>query len=239
MPGTRYRTGVSLEARHGRRIATRRRGLAFIAPAAVLAAACAAAIPDGSAQDGWIGQPLSGPAIDAGLPECPHGRLEDPHRGFVRCLEPGEADAGWLPPSPQPEDAGTVDAAPLDAGPIDAGAVPDAAPLAPAPLVEAGEPAFENGDVPKLDKALAKLTSGIATCVSEHGGLSAASGSMKVQFLVRARGRAEGVEILASKGVGKDAEECVRVLLKNRSVGAPSADPVGVTVSFVLKASSR
>jgi hypothetical protein len=53
---------------------------------------------------------------------------------------------------------------------------------------------------------------------------------------VRARGRAEGVEVTGARGVSADASACVRVLLKNKAIGAPTADPVGVTVTVTLKA---
>lgn len=209
--------------------------------------ACVGAVAEGGApprqeppDQGWI----TAATPDAGgAPRCPHGALEDPHRGFVRCLEPGEADAGWLPPSPQPEppppdggapppDAGV----PGDAGPIDGG-VPDASIVsAPLPLVEIKEPEFMNGDVPNVAKRLEKVAPDLAKCVADNGGLSGASGSIKVQFLVRVRGRAEGVEILDSRGVTSDAQRCIRQLLKNKPIGTPSADPVGVTVSLSLRA---
>jgi pyruvate/2-oxoglutarate dehydrogenase complex dihydrolipoamide acyltransferase (E2) component len=165
-------------------------------------------------------------SADAGDGGCPYGRLEDPHRGFVRCLGPGEADAGWLPPGPQgAEDAG-------------APSTPDAAPSAaePPPVVEMGEPSFENGQVASAAKFLAAQADAIGRCIGEHGGLGAGAGKLKVQFLVRGRGRAEGVEIVSAKGIGEPAKECVRLLLKNKNVGPPSADPVGVTVTITLKA---
>ncbi|XYH94777.1 hypothetical protein ACMHYB_44210 [Sorangium sp. So ce1128] len=208
--------------------------------------ACVGAAAEGGArpasQDspdpGWI----SAATPDAGGgPRCPHGALEDPHRGFVRCLEPGEADAGWLPPSPQPEpppdDAGAPpDGGAPDAGPIDGG-VPDASIVsAPPPLVEIREPEFMNGDVPNVAKRLEKVSTDLAQCVANNGGLSGVSGSVKVQFLVRVRGRAEGVEILEARGVTPDAQRCIRQFLKNRPIGTPSADPVGVTVTLSLRA---
>lgn len=217
--------------------------------------ACAGAMPEGAAGDLAADPRAPGAGQDAGADavadgDCPHGRLEDPHRGFVRCLQPDEADASWLPPRPQPDpaDAGVpgdaappTDAAPpADAAlpPVDA-APPDATPLTPPPgpppLVEFKPAAFTNGDVPNVDKRLQKLADGIATCVAEGGGLSSASGSLKLQFLVRERGRAEGVEILGAKGVSAGAQECVRLLLKNKPVGTPSSDPVGVTVTISLK----
>jgi hypothetical protein len=160
-------------------------------------------------------------AADGG---CPHGVLEDPHRGFVRCLAAGEIDAsvGQVTPN-EPGDAG----APSDAGQPEA---------AVAPLVEIGEPAFQNGEVPKVAKALAKSADEIGRCVASYGGLSGATGSIKLQFLVRNRGRAEGVEVESAKGITEAAKECVRRALKNRSVGAPTADPVGVTVTVSLHA---
>ncbi|HVY47522.1 MAG TPA: hypothetical protein VHB21_16650, partial [Minicystis sp.] len=124
-------------------------------------------------------------------------------------------------------------AAPSAGTEADAGAEP----AGPPPIVEIGTPSFENGQVPKAEKALAKLSEGIARCVAEHGGLTARAGSMKIQFLVRARGRAEGVEVLSAKNVSREARDCVRLLVKNRSVGAPTADPVGVTVTLSLRAS--
>jgi hypothetical protein len=202
-------------------------------------AACAAAAPASgeAAQAGWTpdpdeaaargkgdrSPPDAGPADDGG-PRCPYGELSDPHRGFVRCLLPEERDAGWLPPPPQGEPAPSAD-------------TPKDAPRAgPPPLVEIGAAKFESGEVPRADKILGKLAGDIARCVADHGGLAGDAGSLKVQFLVRARGRAEGVEVTGEKGVGAEASACVRLLLKDRAIGAPTADPVGVTVTVTLKA---
>jgi outer membrane biosynthesis protein TonB len=189
---------------------------------------------------------------DAGAdgPNCPHGALEDPHRGFVRCLQPDEKDAGWLPPAPQPEPPSTADAG------SDAAPAPDAAPdksaqdkpsekpapekpapekPQPPPIVTVSAPKFEGGEVPRAEKFLNGQLEGIAKCIATNGGLTGKKGSVKLSFLVRARGRAEGVEVASSKGISDDAGGCIRVLLKNRAVGAPSADPVGVTVTFTLE----
>jgi hypothetical protein len=194
---------------------------------------------------------------DSGAPSCPNGALVDPHRGFVRCLGPGErspfspdpdAGAPGNPDASPPADGGgpsdaasgnTTDAAAPDAGPADA-AVPDAAPSppkpGPVPLVEMKAPKFENGDVPKAEKNLTskKVLDAIAKCVSDAGGLTAKTGSLKVELLVRLRGKAEGVEVTPT-GVPQEAARCVRTLLKNRAVGTPTADPVGVTVIYTLK----
>ena len=246
-------------------VAPRRDAKRWLGLAVALGAlgACAGAMPEPAAGDP-VADPLAKAAADAGPRDaaadgdCPHGKLEDPHRGFVRCLEPHEADAGWLPPPPQPEPGVDPDAGPAadagagaapdagaatDAGAApdtDAGAAPDTAagpPVpGPAPVVEIKPATFVNGDVPNVEKKLQKLSEGIAKCVADAGGLNAASGTVKLQFLVRARGKAEGVEILSAKGVSAAAQECVRLLLKNRSVGTPSSDPVGVNVTISLKA---
>lgn len=212
------------------------------------------------------GAPDSG---DGGIPICPNGALEDPHRGFVRCLQPGEKS----PFSPAAPDGGTGN----DGGPGDGGtgndggpgaapsasptaapsaapsAVPSAAPSAapsvtpeapkvagPPPQVEMKAPKFENGDVPKAEKALsgAKVLEAIAKCVADGGGLSAKTGTLKVEFLVRARGKAEGVEV-TPKGVSEGAGKCVREFLKGRTMGVPTADPVGVTVLYNLKPAGK
>jgi hypothetical protein len=200
-------------------------------------AACAAAAPASgeAAQAAWTPEPDeaatkakaapadAGPTDDAG-PRCPYGELSDPHRGFVRCLLPDERDAGWLPPPAQGEPAPSAEPP------------KDAAHAGPPPLVEIGTAKFESGEVPKADKALGKLAGDIARCVADHGGLAGDAGGFKVQFLVRARGRAEGVEVTGQKGVSAEATACVRLLLKNKAIGAPTADPVGVTFTVSLKA---
>ena len=212
-----------------------------------LVAACAGAAPAGTAQAAWTPDPDADPAArrapdkvpaDAGpsespapdgAPRCPYGALEDPHRGFVRCLLPEERDAGWLPPPPQ------GDAPPAE--PPRAEPPADAGSSAPPPTVEIGAPKFENGEVTKVEKSIGKASADLARCVAAHGGLSADPGALKVQFLVRSRGRAEGVEILSAKGVSAEAAACVRRLLKNKAIGAPTADPVGVTVTITFKPS--
>jgi hypothetical protein len=105
--------------------------------------------------------------------------------------------------------------------------------------VEVKPPTFESGDVPGAEKALTKVADSIGRCIADNGGLSKATGTLKIQFLVRARGRAEGVEVLSSQGISPEAAACVRQFLKNRNVGHPSSDPVGVTVVLSFKPPSK
>ena len=216
-------------------------GAAGVVPAVLAACAGAAPVGGAEAQAAWTDadtieaakrgakapEDAGPPSSDSG-PRCPYGELTDPHRGFIRCLLPEERDAGWLPPPSQ------GDPTPPDPKPEPPKDPPR---VAAPPIVEIGAPKFENGQVTKVEKSLGKASAEIARCVAEHGGLTADAASLKVQFLVRSRGRAEGVEILAHKGVSGEAASCVRVALKNRAIGAPSADPVGVTVVITLKPS--
>lgn len=210
--------------------------------------------------DGDSGAPGDGAAPDGG---CPYGTLEDPHRGFVRCLAQGEkspiaaggADAGADADagdgaSPDGGSSGAQGAPDGGAPTADAGAegdaaAPDAGPPAakgpgPIPVVEMKPPKFENGEAPNAEKNLSskKVLEAIAKCVSDAGGLTAKTGSLKVELLVRARGKAEGVEV-KPQGVSEEAAKCVRTFLKNRSIGIPTADPTGVTVVYNLKPAGK
>jgi hypothetical protein len=224
-------------------------------------------VEGGAGEASALGEGDSGAPGDGGKPEggCPNGALEDPHRGFVRCLAQGEkspivggeADAG--------ADADAGDGASPGAGSGNsggggngsggAGSAPDAGPPAapaptpaptpapapgPPPIVEMKAPKFENGDVPKAEKNLSgkKVLDAIAKCVADAGGLTAKTGSLKVELMVRARGKAEGVEV-KPQGVSEEAARCVRTFLKNRSVGMPTADPTGVTVVYNLKPAGK
>src|SRR5262245_24799359 len=57
---------------------------------------------------------------DNKYPGCPYGALEDPHRGFIRCLAPGEKSP--FSPGSDAGAPGNADASsPSDGGPSDAG----------------------------------------------------------------------------------------------------------------------
>lgn len=127
-------------------------------------------------------------------------------------------------------------------------AVPSAAPAAStdapaagpgkAATATLGEPKFEGGEVPKAKGVLDKMAKTLGKCVTDHGGLRAAKGVIEVQFLVRAQGIAEGVDVLSASGVDDEAKKCVRDALKKKTIGPPSADPVGVTVKIELEAAA-
>ncbi len=106
---------------------------------------------------------------------------------------------------------------------------------AAAPEVTLGSPKLTGGKVAALDEALEKTRDAVAQCVAQNGGLSGDAGRLDVQFLVRERGRAEGVEVTRAQHVTDAAGHCVQKLLKNRWIGTPSDDPVGVSFSYKLK----
>jgi hypothetical protein len=147
---------------------------------------------------------------------CPHGALEDPHRGFVRCLEKGE-DAGPLPRSTAAPSA-SASASP-------AGSV----------VAELKKVETENGEIPTAEKAVAKMLPSISQCVTEAGGLGAATGSLKVEALVRAKGKAEGVELREQKAIPAAAAKCLRDAVRGKNVGTPTKDPVGLRFVVELK----
>jgi pyruvate/2-oxoglutarate dehydrogenase complex dihydrolipoamide acyltransferase (E2) component len=216
--------------------------------------ACGAAMPEqGAEQADELARKKaeSEPKAPNEPTRCPHGALEDPHRGFVRCLRPEERDAGWLPPAPQPEpeapDGGADAAPPPETKPEPKPEPPKPEPPkaeapkpepekpGPPPLVTVAAPKFEGGEVPRAEKFVNGLLEGIGKCIAENGGLKGSKGKLELSFLVRVRGRAEGVEIGNTKGIGDEAAACIQKLVKNKPVGAPTSDPVGVSVTFTLE----
>ncbi|MBM4360326.1 MAG: hypothetical protein FJ096_19645 [Deltaproteobacteria bacterium] len=106
---------------------------------------------------------------------------------------------------------------------------------APPVDVSVTKPKLLGGTVSALADALDKTRDGVAGCVAAHGGLGGESGRLEVQFLVRDRGRAEGVEVMRVQRVSPEAAQCVQRFLKNRLIGSPSDDPVGVVFAYKLK----
>lgn len=176
---------------------------------------------------------------DAGAghdPGCLYGRVLDGHSGQVRCLSPEEVAPPGPYDWPEPADAGLADALPSpDAGaePVraaDAGAAEAAEVKVRPTKVAVGSIAFEGGDVPRAKTLLDRLAKGaLSTCASERGGVRG-SGTVELRFLVRASGRAEGVDVGKVKGVPRAVVECLASTLARRPVGAPTAEPVGVTI---------
>lgn len=146
--------------------------------------------------------------------EAPKDEGKDEPDGGQKRAEDNPADDGAEKKPPPPEDK----------------------PAAVAPKVSLNEPKLVGGEVKLVTKMLQKTFGKVAACVKESDGLDGKTGFVELQFLVRVRGRAEGVEVRKQKGVSKPAAKCVQKLLKNLWVGTPSNDPVGVTFRYELKA---
>lgn len=92
--------------------------------------------------------------------------------------------------------------------------------------------AFQNGEVPHARAALERIKKDFAKCAVMEPG--PAEGTVEFRFIVRAPGKAEGVDVARVKGVSANIVRCATAALTLRSVGAPSSEPVGVilTVRF-------
>jgi hypothetical protein len=168
-------------------------------------------------------------------PGCLYGQVVDGHTGEIRCLSPAEV----APPGPYDTPAERGDAG------ADAAIVPDAASFprrdaaadssAPIPLKSFGVAiegvSFENGDVPRVPAALERIKKDFLKCGTESTTVKP-DATIELRFLVRAPGRAEGVDVVQSRGMSSDVVRCVVSALSGRPVGAPTNDPVGVTFTI-------
>ena len=199
-----------------------------------------------------FGALASGETADALLrrypydPACPWGRIGNGKGVIVRCLSEAEAQAlragtvsGALPAA-----TATPTAAP-SASAVAVASAPSAAPITDeAPEVDAGAPAPNDE---KLDVTVGPVTAdsgelGIGKlgaardkyvkCVNDNGGLKEAAAEVQVRFLLRAKGRAEGVSVAKRIGVTTEAARCISEVVDRRYVGVPDAPIVGATVSI-------
>jgi hypothetical protein len=178
-------------------------------------------------------------------PVCPWGRLSNGRGMLVRCITKAEAAA--LPAgvrAPSGPTAPTASTAPAAAA--SAAASASATPGASAPA--GGEPpaaltasqftlksitvSADDGKLPVAEKKLAQGKDKMLECLAKHGGLDKTEGQVDVRFLVRARGRAEGVSVAKRSGVSAAAAECIAHVVDRRPVGTPAAPMVGATASL-------
>jgi hypothetical protein len=201
-----------------------------------------------------FGALASGETADALLrrypydPACPWGRIGNGKGLIVRCLTEAEAQglrsgtiaaAGALPAASAsansapiavaPTTSVTPPPAPEEAAEADGGAPP------PAPSNEkleitVGPVTADSGTlgIGKLGAAREKYMK----CVNDNGGLKEASGEVQVRFMLRQRGRAEGVSVAKRAGVSAEAARCVSEVVDRRYVGVPAEPMVGATVSI-------
>ena len=186
-------------------------------------------------------------------PVCPWGRVADGQGILLRCLERAEAQGliGTLPArvSGAAPSAAVAAVAPVGSAALTAPAVTTPA---PAPAVrpaaykrvmvrEVGPAQADTGELPEAQAQLRKVQERYAQCVEDSGGLERAEGRVTLRFLVRERGRAEGVAVKDRQGVSLAAAKCVAQVVDRRYVGYPAAPIVGATLSidFVPEGAAR
>ena len=96
-------------------------------------------------------------------------------------------------------------------------------------------PVFDGGDVPRAAAALDRMKAAFVRCASTEGALTKSEASIDLRFLVRAPGRAEGVDVDKTRGLSGDVVRCVTSVLARSYVGAPSDDPVGVAITVRVR----
>ena len=94
---------------------------------------------------------------------------------------------------------------------------------------------FENGDVPRAATSLERMKKELARCaVTDNPRDDGKERLIRLRFIVRAPGRAEGVDVVQVRDMSPDMTRCVILATKNRFVGHPSDDPVSVELTFRL-----
>ncbi len=169
-------------------------------------------------------------------PACPWGRVADGNGMMVRCLEPNEAKQLL---QVQVGTRGNEVAAPAV---TQAAVSPTPAPAAGSKVgtkvaVESVGPAVADaGDLPLAGTKLGLAKDKYVQCVADNGGLTSKQGKVVVRFLVRERGRAEGVSVKSHSGMSAAAAQCIAEVVNLRYVGYPAAPIVGATIPIVLSA---
>jgi hypothetical protein len=176
-------------------------------------------------------------------PACAWGRIADGKGMIVRCLSEqevtllvqGKLSAGQsqqkpakTEEKPSEQRAESQPAAPPGEGTNDQpSAVVDFD-------VNVGAVVADKGNLTGSQLHIASAKDKYTQCLKEHGGLQGKTGEVEIRFLVRERGRAEGVSVKKHSSVTLKAAKCVANVVDRRYVGVPQ-DPVvggGVTIKF-------
>ena len=142
---------------------------------------------------------------------------------LVRCLSERETrslgSAAAPPGSLRPEPVGS-------AGPEPLGPAGDRLPVE----VDIGPVSVDSGKLPDALKKLRAAKDRFKSCVSYQGALTQPNAEVRIRFLVRERGRAEGVTVTGRQGVSAKAARCLADVVDRRNVGTPDEPMVGATV---------
>lgn len=161
-------------------------------------------------------------------PVCPWGRLGDGKGILVRCLKQSEAKALLA------KEGGTFSSTSAQPAPP----AVDARPSQKIVVRSVGVAKPDTGSLPEARSQLAKAKARYVTCAQKNGGLEGTAASVTVRFLVRERGRAEGVSVIRRRGLSEAAAKCIAEVVDRRYVGFPEAPIVGVTMQFKLATES-
>lgn len=185
-------------------------------------------------------------------PACPWGRISNGKGLVVRCLNEAEVQAlraGAATPPPAVSaisSSGTVSVVPPVASAPSLSTAAEAAPPAEPPVTAATEEklAITVGPVTADTGTLGIGKLGAARdryskCVADNGGLKEDSGEVQVRFLLRQRGRAEGVSVAKRVGISAEAARCISEVVDRRYVGVPEAPIVGATLTIKFAKATR
>lgn len=176
-------------------------------------------------------------------PACPWGRIANGKGLLVRCMSEAESHAlisgnsGAKPAAATPSAGASASpsaSAPPDSATDDKDKDDDKAD----DKDEGSDKLAVNVDPPVADKG--KLGAGklalngakgkYRRCVLDNGGLDGDKAEVTVRFLVRERGRAEGVSVAKRAGVSAKAAQCVAQVVDRRQAGAPEIPLTGASV---------
>jgi hypothetical protein len=166
-------------------------------------------------------------------PVCRWGRIANGRGMLVRCISKDEAEA-LRRKSPA---AGS--AASQQPGSRSATSTQETAPspgaARPRIGVTVGPVLVQSGKLPAAERKLRAAEDRYAKCVEQHGGLTRTQGEVRVRFLVRGRGRAEGVGVSKRRSVSAEAARCIANVVDRRYVGLPDAEIVAATLVVKLR----
>ena len=151
-------------------------------------------------------------------PVCSWGRVADGRGMIVRCLTQGEAD--HLRSGSAPGAVASADAAPEPGAPASTTAI----------ALTVGPVEVDSGELPLALKKLSVPQDRYQKCIEDNGGLRGDEGEVQVRFLVRERGRAEGVVVKKRRAVSEKAAACIADVVDRRFVGHPDVPIVGATL---------
>jgi len=211
---------------------------------------------DAAAEEAGVAEPAVRYPFD---PVCPWGRVADGRGMLLRCLDATEATRLNAAAPAAPAAAASAAAASAPGVPVVPAAVasprvtpapslsaPALAPTGSKPsrrvlLKEVGPAHADTGELPDARAQLARAGDRYVQCVESYGGITQSPAQVTLRFLVRERGRAEGITVKEKSGMSAGAAKCVADVVDRRFVGYPAAPIVGadLSIEFVWEGAGR